>query len=472
MEDKIRLLNMVLDNCFGNIFVIDEKANIIFVNDNAANALGVSKEELMTMTAYELLDRNLVSSVAALKVLDTKKEHIQAVTFANGGTMAVNARPVFDQNGAIKYVVVFSQEQKVIEHFMKSIQHENQVISQTLSHVLQDADSNELIAESDTIKHCLMMAKIAAYRESTIMLYGESGAGKEVIARYVHQNSQRNKKIFLPVNCAAIPHELMESEFFGYEKGAFTGSSRSGKLGLFELADGGTIFMDEIGELDLSMQSKLLRVLESKEIMRVGGTKIKKVNVRVVAATNRNLQEMVNRGEFREDLFYRLNVIPITVPPLRERKEDIVVFAEYFMEKLNRKYYMNKKFTHEAVGVFQSYRWPGNVREMRNIVERIFVVVQDDIITARHVREILGIGNDVQFEVEKNNQLPLAMDENQTLHDATDQFQRQYIESILKRYDGNVEKAAVAAGLGRSGLYKKMDKLGMNSKMFKLKKYK
>ena len=305
MQDEIELLNMILKNCFGNIFVIDKDANIVYVNDNAANALGLPAEELMRMNAYELLDRKLASSVAALKVLETKQEHIQAVTFANGNTMAVNARPVFDENGDIKNVVVFSQEQKVIEHFMHSIQHENQVISQTLSHVLQDSENNELIAVSDTIKHCLMMAKIAAYRESTIMLYGESGAGKEVIARYVHQNSQRNKKIFLPVNCAAIPHELMESEFFGYEKGAFRGSGRYGKLGLFELADGGTIFMDEIGELDLSMQSKLLRVLESKEIMRVGGTKIKKVNVRVVAATNRNLQEMVSRGEFREDLYYR-----------------------------------------------------------------------------------------------------------------------------------------------------------------------
>ena len=471
MQDEIELLHMILKNCFVNIFVIDKDANIVYVNDNAANALGLPAEELMRMSAYELLDRKLASSVAALKVLETKQEHIQAVTFANGNTMAVNARPVFDENGDIKNVVVFSQEQKVIEHFMQSIQHENQVISQTLSHVLQDSENNELIAVSDTIKHCLMMAKIAAYRESTIMLYGESGAGKEVIARYVHQNSQRNKKIFLPVNCAAIPHELMESEFFGYEKGAFTGSSRYGKLGLFELADGGTIFMDEIGELDLSMQSKLLRVLESKEIMRVGGTKIKKVNVRVVTATNRNLQEMVSRGEFREDLFYRLNVIPITVPPLRERKEDIAVFADYFMEKLNRKYNMNKKFTNEAVTVFQAYRWPGNVREMRNIVERIFVVVQDDIITARHVREILGIGKDVQFDNENEKEQPnslIACDE-QTIHEATEAFQRQYIESILRNFNGHVEKAAAAAGIGRSGFYKKIDKLGMNSKAFKEK---
>ena len=435
MQDEIELLHMILKNCFGNIFVIDKDANIVYVNDNAANALRLPAEELMRMSAYELLDRKLASSVAALKVLETKQEHIQAVTFANGNTMAVNARPVFDENGDIKNVVVFSQEQKVIEHFMQSIQHENQVISQTLSHVLQDSENNELIA------------------------------------RYVHQNSQRNKKIFLPVNCAAIPHELMESEFFGYEKGAFTGSSRYGKLGLFELADGGTIFMDEIGELDLSMQSKLLRVLESKEIMRVGGTKIKKVNVRVVTATNRNLQEMVSRGEFREDLFYRLNVIPITVPPLRERKEDIAVFADYFMEKLNRKYNMNKKFTNEAVTVFQAYRWPGNVREMRNIVERIFVVVQDDIITARHVREILGIGKNVQFDNENEKEQPnslIACDE-QTIHEATEAFQRQYIESILRKFNGNVEKAAAAAGIGRSGFYKKIDKLGMNSKAFKEK---
>ena len=445
MQDEIELLHMILKNCFGNIFVIDKDANIVYVNDNAANALGLPAEELMRMSAYELLDRKLASSVAALKVLETKQEHIQAVTFANGNTMAVNARPVFDENGDIKNVVVFSQEQKVIEHFMQSIQHENQVISQTLSHVLQDSENNELIAVSDTIKHCLMMAKIAAYRESTIMLYGESGAGKEVIARYVHQNSQRNKKIFLPVNCAAIPHELMESEFFGYEKGAFT-DARKAKAGRMEVASGGTLFLDEIGNLSLPMQAKLLTAIEKRQISRLGATDIIPIDVRLISATNVNIRELVEEGNFRQDLLYRINTIEITIPPLRERGEDVLLLADYFLQRYTHKYKKEiNGLSREAKQKLMRYHWPGNVRELQHAIERAIILSDSPLLKPAN------------FMLQPQPEKRVNTDEILNL----EQLERNAIERAMKRSEGNLSRAAEYLGITRYALYRKLEKLGL-----------
>ena len=460
LQNTNRLLNLILNSSFGNIFVTDGTGKIIYVNDNAARALGVPRQQLLTMTAYEVVAQNLASSAASITALESGQECMQAVRVSDGVTLAVNAKPLFNNAGEIEYVVVFSQNRTVVEHFMHSIQQENQVIRQALSHMQESVQADEmLVAESPATRSCLSVASKAARLDSTIMLYGESGTGKEVFARFIHRSSRRAQRLFLPVNCAAIPQELMESEFFGYEKGAFTGSSREGKLGLFELADGGTLFLDEIGELNLPMQSKLLRVLETGEIKRVGGTRIQKVNVRIVAATNRDLHAMAADGSFREDLFYRLNVIPITIPPLRDRREDTTVFATYFLDRLNKKYSARKRFTQAALDVFQSYPWPGNVRELRNVVERTFVIVSEDVITDRHVADVLGVGGQkVKFAVERAIPVPLP---DGSLHEATERFQREYISKIVHECGGSVQQAARQMRIGRSGLYKKMDKLGM-----------
>ena len=260
LESANKLLNLILDNSFGNIFVTDGSGKIIYVNDHALQALKVSREQLLKMSIYDLVSKGIANRAATIAALETRRESIQLVDLP-GGSMAVYSKPLFDGNGAIRYVVTFSQNRAVVEHFMHSVQRENQVVRQALDHVLHDAENGgELVAESAATQECLRMAERAAQLDSTILLHGESGTGKEVFARFIHSHSQRAQQIFLPVNCAAIPRELMESEFFGYDKGAFTGSSREGKVGLFEMAHGGTLFLDEIGELNLPLQSKLLRV--------------------------------------------------------------------------------------------------------------------------------------------------------------------------------------------------------------------
>ena len=458
-----KLLKLILDNCFGNIFVTNGSGRIIYVNDHAVRALNVSRELLLQMSIYDLVEKGVSDKASTITALETKQESIQLVNIP-GGSMVVNSTPVFGDSGEIEYVVSFSQNRTVVEHFIRIVQQENQAVRQTLNYVLHNNwTDSALVAESHATKECLHVASRAAGLDSSIMLYGESGTGKEVFARFIHRHSQRAQQVFLPVNCAAIPQELMESEFFGYDKGAFTGANREGKLGLFELASGGVLFLDEIGELTLPLQSKLLRVLETGEVKRVGSTIIKTVDVRIIAATNRDLRLMMEDGTFREDRYYRLNVIPITIPPLRKRHEDITVLATQFLCQLNKKYSTHKLFSGPALAALQNYDWPGNIRELRNVVERVFVIIPEDMITEQHIRDILGVSHTVAASAGEE----MALSEDfwgSSLQTATERFQRAYLTRVLRSCGGNIRAAARYAGIGRSGLYKKLDRMGMMEK--------
>lgn len=249
---------------------------------------------------------------------------------------------------------------------------------------------SNFIVKSAKMRDLLDMVIRVAQADSIVLITGESGTGKELIASIIHNNSQRKDKQFIKINCGAIPATLLESELFGYEAGAFTGAKKSGKSGYFELADGGTLFLDEIGDLPYNLQVKLLRVLQNHEFNRVGGEKSVKVDVRVIAATNQNLLEKVRSKEFREDLYYRLNVIPVHIPPLRERKEEIPVLVMHFLEVFNRKYKLNRRITPQVIDVFMDYDWPGNIRELENLIERLVVTSNNDIIKAEDLPHVMN----------------------------------------------------------------------------------
>jgi transcriptional regulator with PAS, ATPase and Fis domain len=229
-----------------------------------------------------------------------------------------------------------------------------------------------------------IVARVANF-DVSVLITGESGVGKEVIANAIHKQSPRSKGPLIKVNCGAIPETLLESELFGYEYGAFTGARKQGKPGMFELANEGTLFLDEVGDIPYSLQGKLLRVLQDHEIMRIGSLKTTPVDVRIIAATNKNLEEMVKKGSFRDDLYYRLNVVSIEIPPLRDRKEDIPIFVVHFLEKMNKKHQYNKRIASEVIDVFMLYSWPGNVRELENVMERMLVMTEDDEINMKHL---------------------------------------------------------------------------------------
>ncbi len=299
-----------------------------------------------------------------------------------------------------------------------------------------------LIGDSQKMNLLREHIDMAAQSNSRVLIFGESGSGKELVAHILHDKSRRSEKPFIEMNCAAIPQELIESELFGHEKGSFTGAFER-KKGKFELSDGGTLFLDEIGDMSLSTQSKVLRVLETQEFQRVGGSRNIKVDVRIISATNKDLNEEVRQGSFREDLLYRLNVIPLIVPPLRERKEDIPVLVEYFLENFASEYgKKQKKITPDALKTLEAYDWPGNVRELRNVIERLVIMTPADTITPKNL--VIG-------ETVRSDYFSLK-----TLRDARESFEKDFITKKLEENNWNISKTAELLDIERSNLHRKI----------------
>ncbi|WP_269310917.1 sigma 54-interacting transcriptional regulator [Peptostreptococcus equinus] len=309
---------------------------------------------------------------------------------------------------------------------------------------------DNILGNSYLLEKAKSMAKQVATTNSSIMIHGESGTGKEVFARAIHDYSQR-QGTFIPVNCSAIPQELFESEFFGYEPGAFTGATRTGKAGIFELADGGTIFLDEIGELPHNMQAKLLRVLQEREFMRVGGSDIIKVNVRVISASNKNLKELVEEGKFRDDLFYRLNVVEINLPPLRERSDDVGILIYHFLNEQsaeNNKSYL--KINKDAFKILCRYKWKGNIRELKNTIENMVVLSTKEILEVDDIPEYIVDSVDMPNEP---NIYPMDLNE------AVEMLEKKKITEALKMSNNNKTKAAKILNIPRTTLYYKIEQL-------------
>jgi two-component system nitrogen regulation response regulator NtrX len=311
-----------------------------------------------------------------------------------------------------------------------------------------------MVGESYAMRQLREQVAMAAPTNGRVLIYGENGTGKELVARTIHALSRRRAGAFVEVNCAAIPEELIESELFGHVRGAFTGAVAD-RRGKFEVADGGTIFLDEIGDMSLKTQAKVLRVLQEQTVDAVGGKSSIKVDVRVLAATNKDLQAEIRGGRFREDLYFRLNVIPIFVPPLRERQEDIPLLADHFMADFAREYGRRvKNFESGARAVLQHYPWPGNVRELRNVIERLMIMVPGETISAA----------DLSFLDPVALARPAAPDlvgERRTLHEARDQFERDLILRTLAEQQGNMSRTAEVLGVERSNLYRKMKAFGI-----------
>ncbi|HEV3419086.1 MAG TPA: sigma-54 dependent transcriptional regulator [Candidatus Acidoferrum sp.] len=326
----------------------------------------------------------------------------------------------------------------------RRLQEENQLLHTELGHRYR------IVGDSVPMKALRQQIAVTAPTNGRVLIYGESGTGKELVARSLHAASLRNKAYFVEVNCAAIPEELIESELFGHVKGSFTGASED-KIGKFAKADSGTLFLDEVGDMSLRTQSKVLRVLEEQRFERVGSNQTLNVDVRVIAATNKNLEQEIARGAFRQDLFYRLNVIPFFVPPLRDRKEDIPVLARYFLAEFSAEYgKKTRELTDGAMEILLRYPWPGNVRELRNLVERLVIVCPQARIEPHHLPPELFRG------VAESPQQPYS-----TLHEARSAYEREFILRKLQEHRWNMTQTASALGLERSHLYRKMKSLGI-----------
>lgn len=364
------------------------------------------------------------------------------------------ATPVFYENKLEKVVIVSRDITEInqLKEELEIARKKSDKYKQELDEMMKKTQSEKkLVYRSKIMERMVEQIRQVASVDSTVFLYGESGVGKEVIAQTIHNCSHRSGQAYIRVNCGAIPENLMESEFFGYEKGAFTGADKNGKPGLFELADKGSIFLDEITELPLNLQVKLLRVLQEKEVMRIGGVKSMKIDVRVIAATNRDIKKLVEEKKFREDLYYRLNVIPVTVPPLRDRPEDIISLSIHFVQRYNRSYQREKTLTREALEILESYHWPGNVRELQNVIERLVVTTRDNSINGEDVMSVLF------GDMKEKKKKPLV-GSIIPLKDAVEEVEAQLIRSALQKY-GTAARAAEVLGISQATISRKISRL-------------
>ena len=379
----------ILDNSYDEIFVIDKDQNILYVNPVCETNYGLKQNEIIGKKAYELIQQGYCFPAVAPEVLKKKKQVTIEQETSVGKKLICTATPVFNSDGEIELIVENSRDVTQLEIIKQDLEDAQELVKRYKEEVQElrksQIKSRGLIAHSKEMNQILELAHHVAKSDSTILVYGDSGTGKGVLAKYVHKVSLRNEGPFITINCAAIPETLLESELFGYERGAFTGAEKQGKLGLIELANEGTLFLDEIAEVPSHLQSKLLEVIEDRRFIRVGGREVINVDVRIIAATNKNLKELVTKGRFREDLYYRLSVVEIEIPPLRERREDLMPLIYLFLNKYNKRYESHHVISKEAIDILLDYSWPGNVRELRHLLERLVVTVTEATITPDHL---------------------------------------------------------------------------------------
>ena len=455
-QREYELLKVLAEHYFGSMLITDSKGRFLYVNDGCCRLLGIDRETLLNLSIYDTLhDYCHATSASSIKTLEPKKECLSNHTLQDSGKQVLAlSRPHFGPDGELEYVPTYSWDERELYTLLEKFDQERDNIRSVIRFMQgTDKTPDMLIAESQSMRSLLEYAGHIAAVDSTVIIYGESGSGKEMFAKYIHAKSGRADQVFIPINCASLPPSLLEAEMFGYEKGTFTGGMKDGKIGLFEFADKGTVFLDEIGEMPLELQAKLLRIIENGEIKRLGSNQIIKSDVRIIAATNRNLAEMVREKTFRADLYYRLNVLVVNVPPLRERTEDIRPLAEHFLKAFNKKYGYTKRLGPDTIQVMEQYDWPGNVRELRNTVERMIVESKNTLIELQSFRKV--------DTVVVERPAPPAVDPSLPYQQAMDEYQRQYITAVVDECGGDLRRAAARMELHLSTLYRKMEKLGL-----------
>lgn len=427
-EDWERVINTFQNG----IYITNAEGLTLQVNAAYEKITGISAKRVIGRYISDIVREGILSTSITKDVVATGHEVIREQRVQSGKHVILRGTPIY-KGAEIELVVTTVQDITVINQLQKELSHSQALASQYKERLSELEGGDTFVAESSEFRAAVTLAQKVAKVDSTVLILGESGTGKEVLAREIHEKSPRHDQLFLKINCGAIPDNLLEAELFGYEPGAFTGAKRNGHVGLFEEASNGTLFLDEIGDMPLHLQVKLLRVLQERSVTRIGSTKAIPVNTRVIAATNQNLEQMVKEKTFREDLYYRLNIVVIKSPPLRERKKDIPGLIHFFVNKLNDKYNLNKHLSPELIAAFMEYEWPGNVRELENMIERILVTSSDDTISLESARlpwKMVGPSLSAQEISRPFEELSLkeAFDrvERQMLQDAAEHFQTTY----------------------------------------------
>lgn len=443
----------MLENSYDGLLIADATSRILYINPSIERIMGLKYPDSIGRTTRELVEEGITNASAAMEVIESGKKETVLINTALGKTALSTGVPSHDRNGKIHRIYCNIRDITDLNQLKEKYMQSQVVAAKYLAELNELKKNNNavIIAQSEEMLKVIDLAYRIAYVDSTVLLLGESGVGKDLIAKVIHNVSPRNEAgLFLKINCGAIPENLLESELFGYETGAFTGANKEGKAGYFEFVNKGTLFLDEIGDLPMKLQVKLLNVIQDQKVTRVGGFKPKEIDVRILAATNKNLEEMVKQGLFREDLFYRLNVLPIMIPPLRERKDDVLLLIQHYAEHFNKKYNFNVRFSKEAIQTLSKYDWPGNVRELANVVERLIIIAQETIITPEHIPPKYHQAC-VPGTIEPDYQI-------KTLKNAVEQFENKLIDQTIK-HCGSREEAAVQLDISISSLTRKIKRL-------------
>jgi len=435
---------------FDGIFIADGKGNVIRLNKASERIDEVKADEVLGKNMKDLVARGIYSESVTLKVLEEKKPVTILQKTKSGKEVMATGTPIF-KNGELYRVVVNCRDitqLNTLKNELRNVQLKSEKYESELKLLRKvNVRTDDIIGNSPQLNKVLTVALRVAGVDTTVLLLGESGVGKEVFSKFIHRNSSRKEGSFIKIDCSGIPENLLESELFGYEKGAFTGANKTGKVGMIELANEGTLFLDEIGELPFSLQAKLLRVFQDREILKIGGTSPISVNIRIIAATNKDLESMVKQNQFREDLFYRLNVVPIIIPPLRERREDIQLLISYFLEKFTRKFGLEKVIDPETLGLLLDYNWPGNVRELENMIERLTVTTTNKVIKAEDLPE----------KIYRSNGKGELLLSNESFRILTDNFEKNLLQQTIKKAK-SIQEVAIMLKLDVSTIRRKLNK--------------
>lgn len=455
-SEAIQWYELTFDTAYEGLTVVNEKGVIQLFNQAYSRYVGVPKEEAVGRLAEEVIENTRLPVVLKTGVPERSQAHR-----LQGQNLVVHRIPIWKDNKVIGAagILVYEGTSEIYQAMKRMEKLDGKHILDSKV-TLPDIEENQIhfediLGESPTISQAKKIARKAADSNATVLITGESGVGKEQFAKAIHYGGMTKAGPFISVNCAAIPDGLMESELFGYTKGSFTGADKEGKPGKFELAHNGTIFLDEIGDMPLNMQAKILRVLQDKKIVRIGGNKSISVNFRLISATNKDLKQLVCNGDFREDLYYRLYVIPIHIPPLRERKEDLPILIAHKLESLAKIYGMKEKtIDQKLLKLMRNHHWSGNIRELMNVLERLFVLTDSDHISLRDLPDLVQVSAYQDTADVKLNHIKRK----KQLMDEVSKEEEEIIEQTLRQVNGNKSQAARLLGVSRSTLYNKLSR--------------
>lgn len=433
-KSAYNVFKRIVESSYDGIYVTDGEANTIFMNQAYEELTGLSIEYVRGKNMRDLVKEGLFDQSGSLHVIEKKEKITINQKLKSGKEIFVTSSPVFDEKGDIIYVVTNVRDMRELERLEQKFLSTKKLADQYKLELdrLKEKEK-ETFSKNRDMMNIMKLIEITAKFDTSILLEGETGTGKTYFAKLIHELSPRKEERFVEVNCGAIPKNLVESELFGYEKGAFTGADLNGKAGLFELANHSTLFLDEISELSMEMQVKLLKVLETGYIMRVGGTKAIPIDVRIVTASNKCLKQLVEQEKFREDLYYRINVVKVHLPAIRDRKEDIIMIARNFLEYFNNIYGLQKRISQEVLQCFMDYSWPGNIREIKNVIEQLVVISTTEEISKEILpKELLHLPRERTRE-ESQSYCQKCMEKylDMSLKAATNEFQKDVIEKLL-----------------------------------------